>query len=175
VSGGPTVIAFAAPSGTGKTSLITRLLAELKGRGLRVGAIKSDAHRVELDTPGKDTHRMRESGAEVTGLVSRDQVAIFRDAPGEDMTIRRIVEVFFSELDLVLAEGFRSQGYPTLVVSRSGIDMSGWEWPGNVIAVVSDREHEELPRFALDDVAGIADFLCRKLAERPARALGEAR
>lgn len=169
------LVAFAAPSGTGKTTLISRLIPELRARGHRVGAVKSDAHRVELDTPGKDTHRLRDSGSEVTALVSRDQIAIFRDAPGPEIPLSEIVELCFSDLDFVLAEGFRSQGYPTIVVRRQGIDMTDWTWPGKLLAVVSDAEHEGAPRFALDDIAGIADFLCQEAARiaRP-KASGEA-
>ena len=165
----PAVVAFAAPSGTGKTTLLVKVLEHLKASGQRVGAVKSDAHRVELDKPGKDTHRMRDAGAEVTGLVSQDQIAIFRDAPGPELRLAHMIEVFFSHLDLVLAEGFRSQGYPTIVVCREGVDMKGWEWPSNVVAIVSDAPADDAhPTFAFDDVAGIAAFV-RDLA-RPEEA-----
>jgi len=156
----PAVVAFAAPSGSGKTTLLVKVLAHLKAAGHHVGAVKSDAHRVELDKPGKDTHRMRDAGAEVTGLVSRDQIAIFRDAPGPELRLAHMIEVFFAHLDLVLAEGFRSQGYPTIVVCREGIDMKGWEWPSNVVAIVSDTPTDKAhPTFALNDIAGIAAFV----------------
>ena len=156
----PTLVAFAAPSGTGKTTLVTRVIAQLKAQGHRVGAVKSDAHGVELDTPGKDTHRMRDSGAETTALVSRDQIAIFRDAHSELVPLQRIVEVFFADLDFVLAEGFRSHGAPTIVVRRRGIDFEGWTWPENVCAIVSDAPESDLPCFHLDDIEGVAAFVC---------------
>ena len=38
------VIAFAAYSGTGKTTLIEKLVRELKNRGLRLAVIKHDGH-----------------------------------------------------------------------------------------------------------------------------------
>ena len=171
----PTIVSFAAPSGTGKTTLITRLLAELKGRGHRVGAIKSDAHRVELDTPGKDTHRMRSAGAEVTALVSRDQLAFFRDAPGPEIPLASIVELFFRELDIVLAEGFRQHGHPTIVVRRGAVSTEGWSWPARVVAIASDAPDERAPCFGLDDVAGLSDFiegLARDGARRESRSEG---
>lgn len=161
----PVIVAFAAPSGTGKTTLIEALIGRLRARGLRVGAIKSDAHRVELDTPGKDTHRMRESGAEVTALVSRDQIAIFRDAPGPEHPLAQVVSIFFAHLDVVVAEGFRSQGVPTVVLCRSGVPMEGWAWPREVIAVAGDGPAPEgLPRLDLDDPEAIARFLCDRFA-----------
>ena len=42
------VIAFAAYSGTGKTTLIEKLVAALKGKGLRLAVIKHDGHKFEM-------------------------------------------------------------------------------------------------------------------------------
>ena len=159
----PTVVSFAAPSGTGKTTLVTKLIAELKARGRRVGAIKSDAHRVELDKPGKDTFRMREAGAETTALVSRDQIAVFRDLPGDagsaEIPLGEIVDVFFREQEIVLAEGFRRHGFPTVVISRGAVSREGWDRPARIAAVVSDHDSEHPVHFGLDDVGAIADWL----------------
>ncbi|MGH0032387.1 MAG: molybdopterin-guanine dinucleotide biosynthesis protein B [Myxococcota bacterium] len=158
----PRIFAFAAPSGTGKTTLVCALIERLKALGHSVGAIKSDAHRVQLDTPGKDTHRMRKAGSATTALVSRDQIAVFRDAPGGETSLEEIVRVFFSDVDFVLAEGFRSHGHPTVVVRRRGIDFEGWTWPANVVALASDVPgdgRDDLPVFDLDDVDAIADFV----------------
>jgi len=161
----PKLIAIAAPSGSGKTTLIEALLSELSSSGLRVGAIKSDAHRVELDRPGKDTHRMRKSGAEVTALVSRDQIAVFRDAEGPEVSLDEVVRVFFAHLDLVLAEGFRSRDLPTIVVRRGGVSIEGWTWPQRVIAVASDDPAEGVaPRLDLNDPPAIARFIRAQLA-----------
>ena len=125
---GPTVLSFAAPSGTGKTTLLCAVIEALKARGHRVGAIKGDAHGVELDTPGKDTHRMRAAGARTTALVSRDQIAVFRDEAAERVPLRLIVDAFFGDHDFVLAEGFRSHGLPTVVINgkyRTSASMAG--------------------------------------------------
>ncbi len=150
------MVAFAAPSGTGKTTLIEKLVPHLKARGLRVGVIKSDAHGVELDTPGKDTHRFRQAGSETTALVSRDQLAIFCDETPRDFPIESLIELFFADLDVVLLEGFRSHDFPTIVVRRGGVDMGDWRWPKNVLAVASDgtgnESHTSVP---LDDLEAI--------------------
>jgi molybdopterin-guanine dinucleotide biosynthesis protein MobB len=163
----PVLVSIAAPSGSGKTTLIEALLSRLSGWGLRVGAIKSDAHRVELDVPGKDTHRMRSSGAQVTALVSRDQVAVFRDVPGAPIELTEIVRLFFSSLDVVLAEGFRSQHLPTVVVRRRGVSLDSWDWPEDVIAVATDDEADAPgERLDLNDPEQIAEFLCERFELR---------
>ncbi|MDC0936360.1 molybdopterin-guanine dinucleotide biosynthesis protein MobB, partial [Pirellulales bacterium] len=56
----------------GKTTLIVELIGELRGRGLRVAAIKHTSHAHDLDTPGKDSHRHGEAGAAVVGILSRN-------------------------------------------------------------------------------------------------------
>ncbi len=49
------VIGFAAYSGTGKTTVMEKVIAELTARGLRVGTVKHDGHGFEIDHPGKDS------------------------------------------------------------------------------------------------------------------------
>ncbi|MGZ9149182.1 MAG: molybdopterin-guanine dinucleotide biosynthesis protein B, partial [Candidatus Deferrimicrobiaceae bacterium] len=49
-------MAIVGNSGAGKTTLLERLIPALKGKGLRVGGIKHDAHRFDIDHPGKDSH-----------------------------------------------------------------------------------------------------------------------
>lgn len=163
----PVIVSVAAPSGTGKTTLIEALLPRLADRGLRVGAVKSDAHRVELDTPGKDSHRMRKAGAVVTGLVSRDQVGVFVDGGSAPPDLGDVVRVFFRGLDLVIAEGFRSRGFPTVVLRRRGVDAGDWRWPDHVIAVATDgpgSASETTPVLDLNDPDAITRFLTDTLA-----------
>ncbi|PLX88738.1 MAG: bifunctional molybdenum cofactor guanylyltransferase MobA/molybdopterin-guanine dinucleotide biosynthesis adaptor protein MobB, partial [Desulfuromonas sp.] len=50
-------ISFIARSGTGKTTLLTAVIRDLKQRGYRVGTIKHDAHHFDIDHPGKDSYR----------------------------------------------------------------------------------------------------------------------
>ena len=57
------VIGFVAASGTGKTTLLSRLIPVLSERGLRCAVIKHSHHDFEIDRPGKDSHRLREAGA----------------------------------------------------------------------------------------------------------------
>ena len=168
------MVAFAAPSGSGKTTLIEKLIRELAARGLRVGAVKSDAHRVELDLlvvleegPGKDTHRMREGGAQVTALVSKDQIAVFRDVEGPAFELEDLVRLFFPAVDVIVAEGFRSRGLPTVVVCRKGVSRDEWTWPREVIAVATDHDEEisrapQAPRLDLNRPEEVAEFLCER-------------
>ena len=61
------VIGFAAYSGTGKTTVLEKLIRELTARGLRVGTVKHDGHDFEIDHPGRDSYRHIQAGAGGTG------------------------------------------------------------------------------------------------------------
>ena len=49
---------------SGKTSLITKLLQELTDRCLKISTVKKAVIDVELDRPGKDSHKHRLAGAD---------------------------------------------------------------------------------------------------------------
>ena len=78
----PPVVSFVAKSGTGKTTFLEDLIPLLKAEGLRVGLLKHHSHISSFDTPGKDTHRLAEAGADVVVGASPVQVATFRREPG---------------------------------------------------------------------------------------------
>ena len=77
----PRVYSFIAWSGTGKTTYLERLIAALKARGLRVAAVKHDAHRFELDREGKDSWRFARAGAEVVAVADGEKCAVFTYRP----------------------------------------------------------------------------------------------
>ncbi len=121
---------FLAPSGTGKTTLLCGVIAELTARGLRVFSLKSSHHAIHLDRPGKDSFRMAESGAEGVGLVAKGMSSFFF---AEDIEPRpKLMDLLewlkgspYGTPDLVLAEGFRgARGLPTIRVYRGETDLS---------------------------------------------------
>jgi molybdopterin-guanine dinucleotide biosynthesis protein B len=68
------VLGFVAPSGTGKTTLLSKLIPLLRDRGLRVAVIKHSHHNVDIDKPGKDTYILRQAGANQTLIASRQRL-----------------------------------------------------------------------------------------------------
>ncbi|MCB1541669.1 MAG: molybdopterin-guanine dinucleotide biosynthesis protein B, partial [Rhodoblastus sp.] len=78
------VIGLAGWSGAGKTTLIEKLIPELKRRGRSVSTLKHAHHAFDMDRPGKDSHRHREAGAEQVLVASAQRLALLtelRDAP----------------------------------------------------------------------------------------------
>ncbi len=60
------LLAFAAWSGTGKTTLLKKLIPALCARGIRPGLIKHTHHDMDVDKPGKDSYELRKAGAAQT-------------------------------------------------------------------------------------------------------------
>jgi len=149
-------LAFVGWSGSGKTTLILRLLPLLRQRGHTVGYLKSDVHGFDMDREGKDTWRAFEGGAERVGIVSSTEGALRFRPRGQG--IRSLLDEHFGGCDLVLVEGFKSSDLPKIeVVSGERLLPDG---DGHLKAVVCDPpDPRPVPRFARDDVAGIARFV----------------
>lgn len=156
------VIGVAGYSGSGKTTFLEELIAELKGRGYRVGVIKHTHHRVKFDQPGKDTWRHARAGADVVALAAPGGISLFRKLgcdPEPDEVISMIDAV-----DLILIEGYKKGKWPKIEVFRQGAS----ERPGipreELLAVVSDAPPEsEVPHFNLDGAQAVADLIERKI------------
>lgn len=156
-------IAFIARSGTGKTTLIEKILPELTARGYRVGAIKHDAHRFDIDHPGKDSHRLTAAGARTMVITSAEKLALVKKHSGSP-SAEDLLRDYFSDLDIVLIEGFRSSGIPKIELHRKDrndpLICRGKNPDPALIAVASDKPLElDVPVLNLNDPRGIADFI----------------
>ncbi|HKK73319.1 MAG TPA: molybdopterin-guanine dinucleotide biosynthesis protein B [Candidatus Krumholzibacteria bacterium] len=164
----PQAVAFVAPSGTGKTTLVEAVIRTLRGRGWRVGALKHDAHDFDIDHPGKDSHRFREAGAGTTAIASATQVAVMRTTASA-WSLDRVLATCFGDEDLVLVEGYSTGDLPKIAVHRAATGQPlrvGIDDP-DLIAVVTDVELETGVRcFALDRPAEVAAFLETTLIRR---------
>ena len=110
------VISVVGKTNVGKTTLLEKLLPELKRRGYRVATIKHDAHRFELDTPGKDTWRHAQAGSDCVVISSAEKLAMIQKVEGE-LTLDDIV-ARLPPVDIVLTEGYKRQDKPKIEVSR---------------------------------------------------------
>lgn len=114
-----TVLCLVGPSDSGKTTFIKSLVDELSAVG-RVATIKSIHHDIEIDTPGKDTYRHREAGADtVVGLTPSLSFRITpggKDAATSEMALlESTVDSLTAEgYDFVLIEGFHDSPYPKI-------------------------------------------------------------
>lgn len=104
---------------SGKTTLIERLIAELVRRGVDVGSVKHHSHvGFDIDYPGKDSYRHRAAGASETVISAPGQMARIKTVEGE-VECADIVRSMPGH-DVVIVEGYRKSGLPTIEIMRSG-------------------------------------------------------
>jgi len=156
-------VSFIARSGTGKTTLVEQVIRILKGRGYRVGALKHDAHRFDIDHPGKDSHRFTAAGADVMLISSPVKLAVVRQYD-EAPPIEELLAGYFGGVDIVLTEGFKQSALPKIEVHRAACGnpllTRGERHDPTLLAVVADVPLElDVPCLDLNDPEGVADFL----------------
>ncbi|MDA3969853.1 MAG: molybdopterin-guanine dinucleotide biosynthesis protein B [Desulfobulbaceae bacterium] len=156
----------------GKTTLLEKLLAELARRNIKAGVIKHHVHEFEFDKKGKDTWRHKQAGAHTVILSSPAGIGLVRDVVA-DKDVDELVNLYFSEMDIVLTEGYKWEDYPKIEVfraARGGIPLDGRN--ATWAAFVSDTDLEtDLPRFGLDDISPLADFLLALFPRTPGLSL----
>jgi molybdopterin-guanine dinucleotide biosynthesis protein B len=117
---------------------------------------------VDVDHPGTDSYKHREAGAREVLLAGGQRYAVMHEYRGNaPLEVDQLIERL-SPCDLILVEGFKFATHPKLEVHRTEAarDLIAHTDP-HVVVLASDSEIDSLgrPRFALDDVEGIADFI----------------
>ena len=154
------IVAFVGPSDSGKTHLITRLVAEFRRRGLKTGVIKHCGHGFELDPEAKDSRRFWEAGAEGVALLSSRKWAVLK-RPSPGMRVGQIAAQLFADQDIVLVEGGkREPGIRKIAVQRPGSGENLLPEADELAAVISEEDQPgEGPFFHPDQIREIADLI----------------
>jgi len=161
------VIGIAGWKKSGKTTLAERLIAEFTARGLRVATVKHAHHSFQIDDAETDSARHRRAGATQVAIVSGKRWAMVRELEGEPEPTLPEVIAWLRPCDLVVVEGYKEAAIPKIETRRSqahGREPLADRDP-HVIAIASDHpcDGHGCPVFALDDAAGLADFITRAL------------
>lgn len=117
------VLGVAAWSGTGKTTLLEKLLPRLAEDGLKVAVIKHAHHSFEVDQPGKDSYKLRSAGAAPVLVASRQRFALMQETPGNgEPDLAELIAMMVPHYpDLVIVEGFKDWPIHKLVLYRAGV------------------------------------------------------
>jgi molybdopterin-guanine dinucleotide biosynthesis protein B len=156
------MLGFAAFSGTGKTTLLTRLLPLLRTRGLRIGMVKHAHHGFDIDRPGKDSYELRRAGAgQMLVASARRWVLMVEEGDGlEEPDLHQLVERLDQDaLDLILVEGFKHEDFPKIELHRPsmGQPLMCLDDP-NIIALATDAEPAQAPPVPLLDLNRVEEI-----------------
>lgn len=154
------IVAIVGLSETGKTRLVTGLIAEFARRGLRTFALKHSGHGSSLDREDKDTWEFTRAGAEGVAFVSADEWAVLRKAPKSRLAA--VAASSFPEAQVVLVEGGKDEpGLEKIEVLRSGVSDAVRTPAGELLAVVADFPVAGIraPVFAPGAAAEICDLI----------------
>jgi molybdopterin-guanine dinucleotide biosynthesis protein MobB len=160
------LMGFSAYSGTGKTTLLRKLLPLFKADGLRVAVVKHAHHSFDIDHPGKDSYELRKAGADQILVASRNRIAFIKESPArrdEPVLEEALALLTPNELDLVLVEGFKHAAIHKIELHRPSLGNPLLYPHDNLImAIATDepiRKKLAIPQLNLNDPDHIVAFI----------------
>ncbi len=153
----PPIVSFVGLSSVGKTTLLERLIPELKKRSYRVAIIKHDVHGFDMDKPGKDSWRFTQAGSDIIMISSPDKVALIKKVD-HDSTLQELARLVGDSADIILTEGFKQREAAKIEVHRKAIGEKLLCKPEELVALVTD-EPLDLPvwQCSTEEISKLAD------------------
>ena len=134
------IVTFIGWHDSGKTTLAAGVVTELKKLGYRVAVIKSSNDSgIRFDTPGTDTFKHRQAGADSVLLVAPDQMVL--QTENSDLSLRTLAHRYFPDVDIVIGEGFKTARKTAKIEVCRNIDQHLRQEVHGVIAVATDLEN----------------------------------
>jgi len=154
----PPIVSIVGKSKSGKTTLIEKLIGELKSRGYRVATIKHTPQGMNLGEPDKDNWRHLQAGSEVTITSSPDKIVLIKPV-AQELTLDEMALLFGEDYDIILTEGFKQGNAPKIETHRKEAGPP-LEAITKLIAIVTDEPLETKTRqFSLEDIRSLANIL----------------
>ena len=159
------ILGFAAWSGTGKTTLLVKILAVLQRQDFRVAVVKHAHHSFDIDKPGKDSYELRKAGAVQTLIGSRHRWALVAETPDErEPCLNELLHHLDQEaLDFILVEGFKAERFPKIELYRPALGHPLLHPDDDtIVAIATDAPlpvQTSLPLLDLNRPGQIADFI----------------
>ena len=91
---------------SGKTTLVSRLVAHLKKKKFKVGVVKHAHHTFDIDHPNTDSYKIREAGSYKTTIVSEKRLAHIEEKISPEIDIEELIKLN-NGCDILIFEGFK--------------------------------------------------------------------
>lgn len=163
----PKIIAVSGYKNSGKTTLITRLITRLSEEGIRIATIKHDGHDFEADREGTDTYKHLQAGAVGTAIFSEHKYMIVNHVK----TTEELLIESFSQVDLILLEGFKSSEYPKIELVKAGESsvcnqVLAVVLENKISSVIDDDDSNTVSNvYDRDDIEGISSLVLSFIGE----------
>lgn len=153
------IVSIVGKSNAGKTTFLEKLIRELKEKNYRVGTVKHDAHRFDIDHRGKDSWRHAQAGADTVVISSPEKLALITTVEKEKNLDE--ITAMISNVDIILTEGYKYGDKPKIEIFRKAAGHRGLiSDKEELVAVVSDVSWDfDVPVFDLEDATGVANLL----------------
>lgn len=163
------VIGFVAYSGTGKTTLLKKIIYCLYEKKLKPAVIKHAHHNFDIDIPGKDSYELRHAGATQMLIASKNRWALVTETADEQQEpnlASLLNQLDYTKCDLVLVEGFKHENFDKIELHRPTLGKAIlYPEDKNIIAIATDKPQiikTELPILDINNALSITDFLIKK-------------
>lgn len=154
----PPIISIVGKSKSGKTTLIEKLIAELKSRGYRVATVKHVHGDITNPNSDKDSDRHLRAGSDAALVINPTQAIMIKSLK-EELNLEQIVRIIGEDYDIILTEGFKDGDAPKIEVHRRE-NAPPLKDIKKLFAVATDEPLEIKARqFSLDDINGIVDLV----------------
>lgn len=161
----PVVSIVGIRSKVGKTTVICKIISELKNRNYKVGIIKHDVHGFEIDHPGKDTWLHAQAGADVVSISSPRKMAIIENVDVE-YTLDQMIEKI-NDVDIILTEGYKQENKPKIEIFRKDISEKLYSNSEELVAIITDTYFElDIPQFEFSQIENVVDLLEKEFSLR---------
>lgn len=185
------IVSIVGRSNSGKTTLIEKIIPLLVKKGYRIATVKHCSHGFEMDKEGKDTWKHKKAGAKTIVAVSDKKIAMIADITpppfnspiskggyrgvggrgkggGDRLRLEEIRDRFIEDVDLIIAEGYKTERYQKIEVLRDGVGKRPLcTRDNNLIAIVSDRKIniKGVPLININNPKAVAQFIEKRFVK----------
>ena len=147
----------------GKTHLVTEIIKLLVAKNYRVGSIKHAHDDFDIDKPGTDSFKHRESGSSQVIISSSKRWAkINENIDNREKSLKELIEEF-ENIDIIIVEGFKNEIHPKIEIITNNVEISNSKI-NNVIAIVSDvMLNSNTPVFKKNEIKSLVEFIIKKI------------
>ncbi len=138
------ILGFYGPHNSGKTTLIEKLIKELKSKGYSIATLKNIPREFSIDSDEKDTGKLKNAGSDMVVASSENETAFIFN---KRMDFNEIISRISAEnYDIIFVEGYKRQDIPKVKVGSI-------ETLDNTVFEYNASNYDEIPDYIEKEIA----------------------